>query len=171
MRLIALLMAALLVLSACASSTGSSTRLGADGQPLPGVYKIRRSDQSKIPFRVLDSVNSLRQASGAAPVQLDSKLNSAAATHSRDMSKQNRPWHFGSDGSSPIDRVQRVGYPGKFTGENISESYETELETLGAWMEDPGTRSVILNPNARNMGFSWHQESNGKIWWTLVMGS
>lgn len=171
MRLIALLMAGLLVLTACAPSPNSSSRLGADGQPLPSVYKIRKGNQSKIQFRVLDSVNSLRQASGAAPVQLDAKLNSAAATHSRDMAKQNRPWHFGSDGSSPIDRVQRVGYAGTFTGENISESYESELETLGAWMEDAGTRSVILNRNAANMGFSWHQESNGKIWWTLVMGS
>jgi hypothetical protein len=38
-------------------------------------------------------------------------------------------------------------------------------------MEDPGTRSVILNRDAANMGFSWVQESNGKIWWTMVMGS
>ncbi len=171
MRFIALLLAGLLVLSACAPSTTSSSRVGADGQPLPKVYRIRKGNQSKIQFRVLDSVNALRQASGAAPVQLDAKLNSVAATHSRDMSRQNRPWDFGSDGSSPIDRVQRVGYPGRFTGEAIAESYETELETLGAWMEDPGSRPVILDRRAVNMGFSWHQESNGKIWWTLVMGS
>ena len=171
MRFIALLLAGLLVLSACAPSTTSSSRVGADGQPLPGVYRIRKGNQSKIQYRVLDSVNALRQASGAPPVQLDSKLNSAAATHSRDMSNQNRPWNFGSDGSSPIDRLQRVGYPGYLIGENIRETYETELETLGAWMEDPGSRPVILDRRAVNMGFSWFQESNGKIWWTLVMGS
>lgn len=172
MRLIALLFAGLLMLGACAPSPSSTiNQLGADGQPLPGLYKIRKGDQAKIPFRVLDSVNSLRQASGAAPVQLNSELTAAAATHSRDMAKQNRPWHFGSNGSSPIDRVQRVGYPGRLTGENIAETYETELETLGAWMDDPGTRAVILNRDAANMGFSWFQESNGKIWWTMVMGS
>ena len=120
---------------------------------------------------MLDSVNSLRQASGHPSVQLHSKLNAAAATHSRDMSVQNRPWHFGSDGSSPIDRVRRVGYEGNLVGENISETYETELETLAAWMEDPATRQVILAPDAQNMGFSWLQENNGKIWWTLVMGN
>ncbi|MEO0569986.1 MAG: CAP domain-containing protein, partial [Pseudomonadota bacterium] len=59
---------------------------------------------------MLDSVNSLREAAGHGPVELNSQLNAAAATHSRDMSLQNRPWHFGSDGSSPIDRVKRVGY-------------------------------------------------------------
>ncbi|AXI56571.1 hypothetical protein SuNHUV7_13770 (plasmid) [Pseudoseohaeicola sp. NH-UV-7] len=168
MRIIALLFAGLVALAACAPS---EPQLGADGQPLPKLYRIGNLDTSKIQFRVLDSVNALRQAAGAPPVALDSKLNAAAATHSRDMSVQNRPWHFGSDGSSPIDRVQRVGYPGRLTGENISETYETEVQTLAAWMEQPDTRAVILNPEARNMGFSWFQESNGKIWWTMVMGS
>ena len=55
-------------------------------------------------------------------------------------------------------------------GEKISETYETELETLAAWMEKPDTRRVILSPKASQMGFSWYQESNGKIWWTMIMG-
>lgn len=86
------------------------------------------------------------------------------------MSVQNRPWHFGSDGSSPVDRVQRVGYEGQLVGETISETYETELETLAAWMDEPNTRGVILSPAAREMGFAWKQENSGKIWWTLVLG-
>lgn len=119
---------------------------------------------------MLDSVNTLRQAAGVGPVTLNSQLNAAAATHSRDMSVQNRPWHFGSDGSSPIDRAQRVGYIGQTRGENISETYETEIETLSAWMGQDDTRRVILDAVAVDMGFSWYQEENGKIWWTLVMG-
>lgn len=168
-RLIGLLFSALLALSACAAPP-PETQYGADGKPLPKVYRIRAADADDIQFRMLDSVNSLRQAAGRSPVQLNAQLNAAAATHSRDMSIQNRPWHFGSDGSSPIDRVRRVGYAGTLVGETISETYETELETLAAWMEDPATRTVILSPEAREMGFSWLQEANGKIWWTLVMG-
>ena len=170
-RLVSLLLVVLMTVTACAVPDSGSSQLGADGKPLPKLYRIRAGETSKLQFRMLDSVNTLRQASGAAPVQMDAKLNAAAATHSRDMSVQNRPWHFGSDGSSPIDRVMRVGYTGTMLGEAISETYETELETLAAWMEEPGTRSVLLDPNARDMGFAWHQESNGKIWWTLVMGS
>lgn len=168
MRIGFLLISAMLFLSACGSS---STTLAPDGKPLPKVYRIGSNDLAKIQFRMLDSVNSLRQASGASPLQLDAKLNAAAATHSRDMSIQNRPWHFGSDGSSPIDRVRRVGYFGELKGENISETYETELETLGAWMEDPSTRNVILDKTSTQMGFAFFQESNGKIWWTLVTGA
>ena len=120
---------------------------------------------------MLDSVNALRQSAGSSKVQLNAQLNAAAATHARDMSIQNRPWHFGSDGSSPIDRVQRVGYTGSLVGENIAETYETELETLAAWMQQPDTRRTIVSNQARDMGFSWHQEPNGKIWWVLVMGN
>lgn len=167
-RIISLLSIGLLLLSACGQpSTGG---IGADGQPLPKVYKIRNSQKADIQFRVLDSVNALRSARGVGPVQLNSQLNAAAATHSRDMSVQNRPWHFGSDGSSPIDRAQRAGYSGALLGENISETYETELETLAAWMDAAGTRDVILDASARDMGFSWYQESNGKIWWTMLIG-
>ncbi|MEO1537490.1 MAG: CAP domain-containing protein [Pseudomonadota bacterium] len=162
-----LMFAALLALAACSTS---EPRFGPDGRPLPQVYRISSGDTAEIQFRMLDSVNALRQARGANPVELNSELTAAAKTHARDMSVQNRPWHFGSDGSSPIDRVRRVGYEGRLIGENISETFETELETLAAWMETQETREVILDSRARDLGFSWHQESSGKIWWVLVAG-
>lgn len=170
MRLSVLLVLATALMTACAAPPPPSS-LGADGKPLPKLYKIRPSDTNKIQIRMLDSVNALRAASGATGLSYSAQLNAAAATHSRDMSVQNRPWHFGSDGSSPLDRVVRTGYTGQLLGENISETYETELETLAAWMEQPDTRNVILDPAARNMGFEWYQEPNGKIWWTLITGS
>ena len=158
-----------LLLAAC--DTPAPTVMGTDGKPLPRIYRITAANESAVQFRMLDSVNVLRQAAGAAPVQFSAELNAAAATHARDMSIQNRPWHFGSDGSSPIDRARRVGYSGLLLGETISETYETELETLSAWMEQPGTRSVILDKRARDLGFAWFQEPNGKIWWAMVLGA
>lgn len=169
-RLYILLLSALLGLTACAAPP-PPPQIGSDGKPLPRVYRIHMGQTSEIQFRMLDSVNSLRQASGGAPLTLDPKLTAAAATHARDMSLQNRPWHFGSDGSSPIDRVRRVGYAGALMGEVLSETYETEIETLAAWMEDEGSRRVILSPDARNMGFSWLQEPSGKIWWVMLLGN
>ena len=160
----------LISLAALAACSTPEPRFGPDGQPLPQVYRIKSSDKAEIQFRMLDGVNALRKARGAAPVQLSSELNAAALTHARDMSTQNRPWHFGSDGSSPLERAERAGYRGRLIGENISETYETELQTLSAWMETRETREVILDPRARDLGFAWHQESSGKIWWTLVSG-
>lgn len=156
-------------LAACDSSFDRP--LGPDGMPLPSVYRISAGDTATVQFRMLDSVNSLRRAAGVQEVQLDARLNAAAATHSRDMAVQNRPWLFGSDGSSPLERARRVGFPGRLLGENISESFEAELQTLAAWMAQADTRAVILDPNARFMGFAWYQEESGKLWWTLNMGS
>jgi uncharacterized protein YkwD len=158
----------LAALAACGPTV--STQLGPDGKPLPQVYRINAETAQRIPFRMLDSVNELRRSRGVGPVQFNAALNAAAETHSRDMSRQNRPWHFGSDGSSPLSRVQRVGYRGRLLGELISETYQTELEVLAAWAGQADTRAVLLDPAAREMGFAWFQEGNGKVWWTLVTG-
>jgi len=154
-----------------ACDQGVNRPLGPDGLPLPSVYRIDPNDTALIQFRMLDSVNALRATASVSPLELDARLNAAAATHSRDMAVQNRPWLFGSDGSSPLDRARRVGFPGRLLGENISESFESELQTLAAWMEKPDTRAVILDPNGRYMGFAWFQEQSGKLWWTLNVGS
>jgi len=167
-RFVLLSIVSLFVLGACTAAT--PPQMGADGKPLPKLYRISKGDTSRVQFRMLDAVNALRQAAGASSLTLNAQLNAAAATHSRDMSVQNRPWHFGSDGSSPIERARRAGYPLTMLGENISETFETELQTLAAWMEVPDTRSVILDPDGRDLGFSWYQEQNGKIWWTMIVG-
>ncbi|MCB5199237.1 CAP domain-containing protein [Loktanella sp. TSTF-M6] len=156
-------------LTACARAPRG--RIGPDGLPLPQVYNIQPGDEDDIQFRMLDSVNTLRRAAGVPSVELDPQLTAAAATHARDMQAQNRPWLFGSDGSSPLDRARIAGFRGRILGENIAESYETELETLAAWMKQEDTRRVVLDPAARRMGLAWSQEANGKLWWTMNMGS
>lgn len=167
-RLLATLMVSALVLSACETTAPA---VGPDGTTPVKVFRIGAVEKRKIPFRMLDSVNALRSASGLQPVELSAELTAAAATHSRDMSVQNRPWHFGSDGSTPLERVARAGFTGQMLGENISETFESDIETLAAWMEEDSTRAIIMNPEARYMGISWFQEPNGKIWWTQIFGS
>lgn len=158
--------------AAVAACTGpAEVRLGPDGKPMPQVYRIAARDTDRIQLRMLESVNTLRQAAQAPAVALNSQLIASAATHARDMAVQNRPWHFGSDGSSPISRAARAGYGGRLLGEVLSESFETELETLSAWMAQPDTRGIILDPRARDLGFSWFQEPTGKIWWVMNLGA
>lgn len=166
-RVTALLVSATFVLAACEPSP---PQVGADGRPLPQVYRIGAKDEQAIPVRVVEAVNSLRAVRGTAPVSENSQLAAAATAHSKDMSSQNRAWHWGSDGSSPLERAARTGYYGTVLGENISETYETEIETLSAWMSVHDTRDVLLNPEATQLGFGWYQEASGKIWWTLVTG-
>lgn len=145
-------------------------QMGPDGQPVPVAYTISGAEAAAIPGRVLEQVNMLRSGSGYAPLRLDPALNAAAAAHSRDMAAQNRAWHFGSDGSSPLDRARRAGYSSHLIGENISESYENDIATLQAWMQTRDTRDVIMDPAATTLGVAWYQEPSRKIWWTLITG-
>ncbi|GIT91490.1 hypothetical protein JANAI62_19470 [Jannaschia pagri] len=167
-RRTALILLASTALAACAPPPPT---LGPDGKPLPKLYRISSTDARRIPFRALDAVNALRQGAGVSPLELSPELTAAAETHSRDMSLQNRPWLFGSDGSSPLDRASRVGFTGQLLGEMISESFESELETIAAWMQDGDKSSIVLNPAGRRMGFAFFQEPNGKIWWTMNIGT
>ena len=161
--------AALAFLAACAPA-GGGMRLGADGRPVPTVYRIGPGDGPRIQARMRDGINAARARRGLGSVELNDRLTSAASTHARDMARQSRPWHFGSDGSSPLDRAQRAGYSGQFLGELVSETFETELETLTAWLEARETRGLLLDPRMNEIGFAWFQEQNGKLWWTLTTG-
>ena len=167
-RLIFFAMATSSLLAACGNDI---PQMGPDGKPLPKLYRLSQQSAADVQFRTVDAVNALRSSAQRPTLVLNASLNAAAATHARDMSMQNRPWHFGSDGSSPLDRVARAGYKYKLISELISETYETELETLSVWMENPDTRRDLLDKRATEMGFSWYQELSGKIWWTLVLGS
>jgi uncharacterized protein YkwD len=159
-----------LAATAAACSRTPEVPLGADGKPLPQVYVIAPGSESAIAYRMLDGVNALRHAKGLPDLGFSAELNAASATHARDMAVQNRPWHFGSDGSSPLGRAQQVGYRGKLLGELISETYQTELQTLSDWMGQLDTREVLMDPRGTDFGFAWFQEPNGKIWWTAMVG-
>lgn len=145
-------------------------RVSEDGDVLRPFW-ITERDTAEVQFRHLDAVNAIRGANGLTPVKLSPELIAAAKTHAIDMSKQNRPWDFGSDGSSPLDRVARAGYPGEFISENISETFEDDMLTLKAWMDDPLARAAILSPKAGFMGIAWYQEQTGKLWWVQLFGS
>lgn len=138
------------------------------------IKKSNFSDESSLEaqsiFRMLDALNSLRRLAGLNQLTLDSYLIAAAETHSQDMALQNRAWHFGSDGSSPLERANRLGYTGFILGEAISESYENEIETLSAWMKKPETKRVILHPKAKELGFFVFRDTKNKMWRTLIIG-
>lgn len=167
LKLSTLAVLSVLALAACQSQ---QPQLGPDGQPIPVAYKITPREEAQIPGRIAGQINQLRANIGAPAMMQNPMLDAAAKVHARDMSAQNRAWHFGSDGSSPLDRIRRQGYSGHLIGENISETYENEITTLNAWMQNRDTRDVIMDPRASDFGVGWYQEPSGKIWWVLLSG-
>lgn len=167
LKLSTLALVSVLALAACQKP---QQQLGPDGQPLPVAYRITAKEEAQIPARMAGQINALRANVAAPGVVENPMLDAAAKAHARDMAAQNRAWHFGSDGSSPLDRVRRQGYMGHLIGENISETYENEITTLNAWMQNRDTRDIIMDPRATEFGIGWYQEPSGKIWWVLLTG-
>jgi uncharacterized protein YkwD len=155
-RLSSLLLVAVLVLSACAGGGGSN--------------RISSSQTNAVRNEHVSTVNDLRAQAGLPPLILSAELTAAALTQARDMSVQQRAWHFGSDTTSPQDRAARAGYYGIIKGENIAENYGTTEELMNIWLGDPDTRRLMFAPDARDIGFGWYQESDGRTWWVQVIG-
>jgi len=132
--------------------------------------RIENFDSVEIRKRHLDYLNAIRQERGLTNLQISNSLNSSAATHARDIFKQQRAWNFGSDGSSPQKRAEISGFKGVITGENVSETYEGEFLVLQVWLKNSLSRSVLLNKEATHLGLGWFQQENGKIWWVQVLG-
>ena len=57
-----------LLLAACVGAGTEPVQLGADGKPLPRIYRITPAIAGQIPYRFLDSVNTMRRAKGAQPL-------------------------------------------------------------------------------------------------------
>ena len=132
--------------------------------------RIENFDPIEIRKRHLDYLNALRQERGLENLEISNSLNSSAATHARDIFKQQRAWNFGSDGSSPQKRAEVSGFTGVVTGENVSETYEGEFLVLQVWLKNSFSRSVLLNKESTLLGLGWYQQDNGKIWWVQVLG-
>ena len=96
--------------------------------------RIENFNSVEIRKRHLDYLNAIRQERGLTNLQISNSLNSSAATHARDIFKQQRAWNFGSDGSSPQKRAEVSGFKGVITGENVSETYEGEFQVLQVWV-------------------------------------
>ena len=132
--------------------------------------RIENFNSVEIRKRHLDYLNAIRQERGLTNLQISNSLNSSAATHARDIFKQQRAWNFGSDGSSPQKRAEISGFKGVVTGENVSETYEGEFLVLQVWVKNSFSRSVLLNKEATHLGLGWYQQDNGKIWWVQILG-
>lgn len=156
----------MLFLGACAV-TQNSIIYGDGSKPI----KLSRTMSSRLAQEQLQQINVIRDRQGLSPLIISKPLIKAAEIHAKDMSFQQRPWHFGSDGSSPLERVQRAKYTGHFRGENIAETFEGANYTLRAWLTEKMTSARILDPDAREFGLGFYQERGGKIWWVQLFGA
>lgn len=113
------------------------------------------SGNSSYESQVITLINQERAAEGLSALTQNSKLTSAARLHSQDMACNDNWSHTGSDGSTLGQRLLAAGYSYSWAGENIATSssqYFSPSSVVNMWMNSPGHRANILNPNFVHIG-------------------
>ncbi|WAL58803.1 CAP domain-containing protein [Thermocoleostomius sinensis] len=127
--------------------------------------------------QVLELTNQFRAQNGLAPLKLNSELNAAAQAHSQDMAQNDYFSHTGKNGSKPWDRAKVVGYEARSMGENIAAGQTTPEAVVQGWINSPGHRANLLNPNYTELGVGYFYLENDtgsvnyKRYWTQLFGS
>lgn len=118
-------------------------------------------------------INSYRASKGLKPLKLNIKLVEAARMHAKDLASHDRISHYGSDGSDPLVRVQRTGYPVHLAAENVGTGQISLAEVFKGWQQSPGHNENLLLKEAREMGMALIIAPNTeyKTFWTLVLGT
>lgn len=158
-RIVSVLVVSLFVVSGCIQTEESA------------VPQISAREANAIRLNQLDLVNAVRAQAGVPALTLSVELTAAALTHARDIAVQKRAWNFGSDRSAPQTRAERAGFNGLVTGEDVAETFMTNVEIFQIWVADPRARQAMVNPIATHMGLGWFQEANGKLWWVMDIGA
>jgi uncharacterized protein YkwD len=113
--------------------------------------------------------NRERKQENLGPLKLAPKLCESAAIHARDMAKRQMLDHQGSDGSTVLDRVKRVGYIYLRVGENIANGQKTVDQVMDTWMKSPGHRANILG-DYTEMGAARVEDDEGTNYWCVNFG-
>ena len=132
---------------------------------------------TKLIEQVVELTNIERAKANLQPLKLNDKLSNAAEDHSNDMAQDNFFSHTGVDGSTVSDRVKNNGYEYSRVGENIAAGQTSAAEVVEGWMNSPGHRANILNPNYAEIGVGYEYlendtgSSNYNQYWTQVFGT
>ena len=116
-----------------------------------------------------------RRNSGVPPLRWNLQLTHAARWFSWD-STENRPpgfcGHQDTQGSGFDYRTSFFGYLGFAGAENAFCGYLSPEDAIQGWMDSPGHRDNLLDPNSREVGLGYYRRDNdGRGYITQDFGS
>jgi uncharacterized protein YkwD len=124
---------------------------------------------------VVAKTNAERRAVGLPPLQRNSSLDIAAATHANDqrnvLCKTGYLTHTGTDGSKGVDRILRTGLNISRWGENIACNHRSSTTVMIGWMNSPGHRANILHTDFTHIGVSVAASDTGQLYWVQTFAT
>lgn len=106
------------------------------------------------PARVIELLNSAREAAGLSPLAANTLLDQGAERKAEDMFARQYFAHVTPDNKQPWDFFRAVGYPYFAAGENLAIDFTNPDAAHTALMNSPTHRANILNPVYNEIGVS-----------------
>nr|WP_090667840.1 CAP domain-containing protein [Aureimonas jatrophae] len=118
----------------------------------------------------LRAVNAFREANGLKPLRTNAQLDLAASRQSEAMARADRMDHAVA-GALP-SRAERAGYHWGTVAENIGRGYPDYAAAMKGWINSPGHRRNLLNPNVTEIGFAGARIGDGGTrYWTQILAA
>lgn len=119
---------------------------------------------------VLSLTNAERRRAGLAELRESRQLASAAQLQSEQMGSISRMDHVlpGVAYPAPPDRLAAVNYSWTAYGENVAMGQRSASEVVDAWMQSPGHRANILNPQYTELGVGFAFDASGRPYYAQV---
>lgn len=132
--------------------------------------KITQAQHNEQQFenRVVELTNLERMKHGLKPLTINGDLARVAAIKSKDMLSNNYFAHQSPTYGSPFDMMSYFGINYSYAGENIAAGQRSPEEVVQAWMNSPGHRANILNPNYTQIGVGFAKGGSYQYYWTQM---
>ena len=117
--------------------------------------------------QVFNLVNTERQKAGLEPLGYYSLGQKAADIRAKEVALKFS--HERPDGTMCFTAFEEIGVSYYSAGENIAKGYGTPEIVMNAWMNSPGHKANILNPNFTHIIVGYDEDSNS--WVQLFLGN
>lgn len=133
-------------------------------QPKPETNNTTAGNTQLSAFQnqVAQLVNQERAKAGLQPLVVKMDLTKVAQIKAEDMATNKYFSHTSPTYGSPFDMMKKFGINYTRAGENIAMGYTTPESVMEGWMNSPGHKANILNPNFKEIGIGY--AANGNYW-------
>src|SRR5215831_5729658 len=142
-----------------------------DDEAVAALPRERIREIESLEHQCLDEVNRVRRRSGLARLVFYDELLPVARAYSRRMAEQHFFSHDDPEGRTVRERVDQADIRWRMIGENLafSSGYVNPVAaSLHGWMESPGHRRNILEPDFNLTAVGVWITSDGTVYFTEI---
>ena len=150
-----------------ATTTATTTRYKPKASTAPAT-PTTNAGISAFNQQVLDLTNAQRAKAGLSPLKYNATLSNVATLKSQDMRDKRYFSHTSPTYGSPFAMMERFGISYTYAGENIAAGQSTPQAVVTGWMNSPGHRQNILNPNYNQIGIGYAAGGSYGHYWTQM---